>query len=137
MSKELPKQLILERAGERLFHFTKSDCAPVKVFPGVNVYSKPEDIEQIMGHHIYQSLIDSGAHKILNQVKGAKDVKTKVFTAMSIPQCKAIISNMLSIAALEDLRGQEMAKDDRKSVQSAIEDQIKMLKNPSNKDLTK
>lgn len=134
--KEYPKQLILERKGERLFHFTKAECQPVKVFPGVNVYDNPEDIELIMDHHAYEGLIESEAHKILNQVKGVKEVKTNIFAAMTVPQCKKIIAKTNNIGALESFRAQEMSGDDRKGVQVAIEDQLKMLKNPSNDDLS-
>lgn len=136
MTKELPKQLIIERKGTRLFHFPKANCKPVKVYPGVNIYDDAEEIEQMMKHHAFDGLIESGAHTILNQVKGVKDVETKVFSAMTVPQCKKIVSNTLSIAALEGLRAQEMARDDRKSVKNVIEDQIKMLKNPSKDDLS-
>lgn len=137
LKKELPKQLILKRKGTRLFHFPKPNAKPVKVYPGVNIFDDPKDIKQIMEHHAFQGLIEAGAHTILNQMPGAKTIKTKVFSAMTVPQCKKIISDTLSIPALEGLRAQEMARDDRKGVKNAIEDQIRMLKNPSNDDLSK
>lgn len=136
MTNELPKQLIIERKGTRLFHFPKAECKPVKVYPGINIYDDAEEIKQMMEHHAFDMLIESGTHKILNQVKGVKDIKTKVFSAMTVPQCKEIVSNTLSIPALEGLRAEEMARDDRKGVKNAIEDQIKMLKNPSKSDLS-
>jgi len=136
-TKEYPKQLILEREGTRLFHFPKSDSKPVKVYPGVNVYDDAQQIKQIMDHHAFDGLIESGAHKILNQLPGSKNIKTKVFSAMTVSQCKEIILKTYSIPALEGLRAQEMSGSDRKGVTSAIEDQIKACKNPSKKDLSK
>lgn len=132
-----PKQLILERKGARLFRFTKSDGKPVKVFPGVNIYDDAQEIKQIMDHHAYSGLIESGAHKILNKTPGNKSVNTKVFSAMTVEQCKEIISKTYSIPACENLQAQEMNGKDRKQVISAIQDQIKILKNPSDKVLGK
>lgn len=136
--KEYPKQLILERKGNRLFHFTKPNCKPVKVFPGVNVYNDSEEISQIMDHHAYKGLIESDAHKVHSELPGGKKKKnTKVFSAMPVNQAKDLISKTYSKAALEALRNEEMSGQDRKSVVNAIEDQIKMVENPSEQDLKK
>ncbi len=130
-----PKELLLKRNRKNLFRFTKHDAVPVSIYPGINRITKPEEIKLCMDHHAFDSLIESEAHELVTGTVEGKKGQTSVFTAMSIKACKKIITGTYSVGKLEEMLASEMSKQDREGVTTAVKDQIKMLKDPTAKDL--
>lgn len=135
--KKLPKELILKRNKLNLLTIGSNIGDHVRVFPGVNRYTKKEDIETIITNPQHKRFLDSKVHEILSDVPEDKGTDTDVFTSMNVEEAKDVIVNTYSIAALEQMRADETNKKNRSSVLNAIEAQIDRVKNPSDEDLGK
>lgn len=138
--KSYPEELIIERKRTNLFYFTASqeDTKPVRIHSGVNRFKDQDIIKFIMDHHAYQGLVESGVHVVHSVSPEEQETDDKgVFTSMVVPKAKAVVEKTFSIDALESMHADESSKKGRKQVLDAISDQIKMLQDPSKKDLVK
>lgn len=133
---ELPEELILKRKKKNPFTFAGQNGSKVLVYPGVNRYTVKKDIEVILTHHAYPALIESGTHEEMAEIPKKPGNNTNVFTAMSAEKAINLVKETMSIAALEQMQSDEAAHKNRKTVIGVIEDQIKLLEDPSNSDLT-
>jgi len=100
---------------------------------GLNDISE-EKAEILKKNPVFQSLLDNGVHQIvekpaLSKNPEEKPSKTSDITEMKVSDAVPVIQGILSIQQLEDMKNREMAASARKTVLSAIDDQIADIKN--------
>ena len=129
----MTEELLLRRKKNNILTMDKD----IRIFPGINRFTDPDIIKRLKNEDAYQRLIDNEVHEeVTKKSMNKEESTTSVFTDMAVQHAKKVIENTFSIPALEKMYIDEQTQKDRKSVLTAIKDQIKELK-PSSENKKK
>ena len=100
---------------------------------GLNDISEAQ-AEVLKKNPVFQNLLENGVHQIIEKPVATKAAgsepgdSTGDVTKMTVADAVPIIQGLLSVQQLQDLKKREMAGSARKTILSAIDDQISDIK---------
>jgi len=103
----------------------------IRIYPGVTEITDEEQIQILTNHPSWQPMIDNGTHIIIEkESSGKSEEPTADIAEMKANDAIAVIRETLAIPILENMYNREMDDKGRKSVLSAITDQIEEIRKP-------
>lgn len=125
--------LVINRKKANLYRLGLIGGSRIIFWPGVNTFTDEEVIKALQENKTYLELIKNGVHEIVKTVSENGIASPTDISAMSMSDAKEIIAKVLSIQGLESMYHQEDGQKSRKGVLTAIEDQIKSIKEEDTK----